>query len=248
MADSMRTSIGLLAALLFVAGGCQFAHRMPLKEIYDEVRVGEAIPDGLSMPREVGSEVRREGAWAAMMYHRWENATGAMEWVVFRIEQGKVIGKRYQVRGEEGQLAVDRYHRLDRSDWEIQGRSDRPANVQQIRDACQAMEFARQGLPITSGRGFMDGRLRAEPDAEDISAEPVLKIAEGNNAAKTGRLQVDESTREHPYLPFFVHRKLQLQQNDDGLVQVVVEWEINASLSAWTALGWSRMLQGNPPD
>jgi hypothetical protein len=164
---------------------------MPLKELFDRVPLGASLPADLRCSNIV-KEARTDRAWGAAGFNQWEHYTGTLEWVVFLTDHGKVVAKRYQVRGEEGQMAVDHYQRIDRSEWEIAGPANDPAALVQLRRACDELEFAYLGLPDSRDARIqyllMSGRFKPDPEDADVGPDELFALAEASMARDDGRM------------------------------------------------------------
>ena len=248
----MRRPFGWLPVLFLWAAGCQFTHHMPLKELYDQVPLGESLPTRIQVPANVLKESRTPRSWGAVAFNEWENGTGTLEWIAFFTDQGKVIAKRYQVRGEEGQPAADHYQRVDRSEWAILPPATGGATLDFLRQTCHELEFSRLGLPDSSNDRisrclWFNARFTPVPEQGDVNADDLLTLAGTSSVRDDGRPHFDRTTTEPVPLPFLVRCILSLQQSEGRRTRLVVERRVDVALSAWTVSGWARVIAGRDP-
>ena len=143
--------------LLPTVGGCGFAHRLPLRDVYDRINIGETLPNELTLP--AGASRTDDLLISVIALNlEWERSTGGVERVVIlRGVTGEVLAKHYAVEAEELSLVTLTYKHIDHYEWVLRADDVRTENLDPT--------FARMDAAVRRASvrvGPMDTRLGTE--------------------------------------------------------------------------------------
>lgn len=203
----------LLSTLLSLAG-CGFTHPLPLREVYDSVTLGQPLSDKTAWPENTELK-RKDRMFGTTLWNDWDHATGAAEWAAFlEDEDGNIVAKRYQVRGEEGSLSTMRYKRIDRSDWTMLVH-ERAVETAVIRRTCQDLSLRQLPGPTSyAEEPWTVMRFDAKPPEGDVEPWDMLDAAE-----------TEGNFQERP--PNF-HRIVRTSDGPGGIVKMKTTWKLKS--------------------
>lgn len=204
-----RLFIPLLVVLSNV--GCSFHHDLPLRDSFAAISIGNTLPTDSAFDFESGVE----------LVSRWENATGVTESAGVLLDSTRrVHAKKYQLRGEEGKLALMLYIRRDRTEWVIRRQGD--TTDDELRDHVNrsASELAHVG----SGH------------------DPADLLERAWSAKRTGR-STYRRVSDRRWFPMSQAKEERVRFGDDR-IEILIEERKDIPPLVWAVLGWTSFLAG----
>jgi len=229
-----------LLVLVLSLTGCGFYHHLPMRAEYDKLTIGQPIPDDCKIP--TCTTIHKDGVYAATWWNEWGNGTGTGEWIAVACdEQGLVIAKRYQVRGEELQVLADHYMRIDRSEWVMRIPSDQRTG-EDLRLICAKLSFTNLGIASAHALYWDTQRFGDIPSAAEIDPWEMISAMEHDGAL--ARREAFSRTSRSNTGPIFVSNIWKASHRDGDLLALSVEQRNDVSVSAATAYAYAQFLAG----
>ncbi len=198
-------------AILLLLTGCGFTHQLPLYSDYQSIRLNQPVP----------AKYDQSDTTSISRLTDWEYATGADEsFGIIVNDAGDVVGKKYQMSGEEGSLLTMMFKRREKTEWEI----DIKASTQE--KVYQALRSKINQLQFVGSKRDWEGLLQ--------SAE-----ARGDIADRSFRYQVVKDVKLFPAIRSTCWM---LYWEKPNILKIAIEERIDISPVVWTVLGWGYWL------
>lgn len=236
--------IGLLAAIMLMASpGCAGISKTPLHETFARIKVGspldEAAIGGAATHAHDGGRLLT-GERLTTHDEKFAQVRALERIAVLTDDADRVIGKRYELIGDEWSWKTTAAKSLVRAEWVVAAPpGDRAQVIQSVRERCAALPLAipaidcdwpvaerygEEGLPWVEGNVSPDALL----DAASTSARTIGRSLHYDRwiVRKPGEGRTRWRFRSSPH----------------GIADLSVEHRFDVSLVALTAAGWAHIL------
>ena len=225
----------LLSSVFLTACNSGFQHRLPVRESYVRVKLGEPIPKTLDLTDRVELD-NGQALAGATATHEWECSTWADEWALYLVDpDGLVVAKSYQVDGEEMTIVPFHGKRISEADWSWEMNPNVSDSYVEARNMCAKLRPETLGWEV----GSYDVQAMTDDNVGPIPAESVLDQAQHVCAHVQHHFDYDKLVkfdREAPVLERSVHYSL---KSKGSVAQMSESRRLILSGTEWTAMGWA---------